>query len=54
MILVMPEHLSVERRQTMRVGAEHARDSDGQHGMRVTLAEKLRTEGKGVILDQIR
>ncbi len=54
MILVMPDNLSVERRQTMRAygaeliltpkagGMEHARD----------LATKLRDEGKGIILDQ--
>ena len=54
MVLVMPEHLSIERRQTMRAfgaeivltpqkgGMEYARD----------LAEKMRDEGQGVILDQ--
>src|SRR5512144_1517156 len=54
MILVMPDHLSVERRQSMRAygaelvltpkagGMEHARD----------LAATMRDEGKGVILDQ--
>jgi cysteine synthase B len=54
MILVMPEHLSLERRQTMAAfgaqfvltpkagGMEAARD----------VAEKMREEGKGVILDQ--
>ena len=54
MILIMPEHLSVERRQTMRAfgaeivltpkagGMESARD----------ISEKMRDEGKGVILDQ--
>ncbi|MDC8446564.1 MAG: cysteine synthase CysM [Nitrosomonas sp.] len=54
MVLVMPENLSIERRQSMAAyGAEiiltpkegsmeHARD----------LAEKMRDEGKGVILDQ--
>ena len=54
MILVMPEHLSIERRQTMRAfgaeivltpekgGMEYARD----------LAEQMRDQGKGVILDQ--
>ncbi|MBX3640414.1 MAG: cysteine synthase CysM [Nitrosomonas sp.] len=54
MILIMPENLSIERRQSMAAyGAEiiltpkegsmeHARD----------LAEKMRDEGKGVILDQ--
>ncbi|TAK90227.1 MAG: cysteine synthase CysM [Burkholderiaceae bacterium] len=54
MVLVMPEHLSVERRQTMRAfgaefvltpqsgGMEYARD----------VAEKMRDEGRGIILDQ--
>ena len=54
MILVMPDNLSIERRQAMRAygallvltpkagGMEHARD----------LAASMRDEGKGVILDQ--
>ena len=54
MVLVMPEDLSVERAQTMRAfgaelvltprsgGMEYARD----------LAEQMRAEGKGVVLDQ--
>lgn len=54
MVLIMPEHLSIERRQTMRAfgaeivltpekgGMEYARD----------LAEQMRDQGKGVILDQ--
>src|SRR6202051_4110429 len=54
MVLVMPEHLSLERRQTMRAfgaeivltpkagGMETARDA----------AERMRAEGKGFILDQ--
>ena len=54
MVLVMPEHLSVERRQAMRAfgaeiilvskegGMEEARD----------VAEKMRDEGQGIILDQ--
>jgi cysteine synthase B len=54
MVLIMPEHLSIERRQTMRAfgaelvltpekgGMEYARD----------LADQMRDEGKGVILDQ--
>jgi len=54
MILVMPDNLSVERRQAMRAygaelvltpksgGMEHARD----------LAASMRDEGRGVILDQ--
>jgi len=54
MVLVMPEHLSVERRQTMRAfGAEIVLTSKagGMEGAR-DLAEKLRDQGKGVILDQ--
>ena len=54
MVLLMPEHLSVERRQSMAAygaqiiltpktgGMEYARD----------LAEKMQKEGKGTILDQ--
>jgi cysteine synthase B len=54
MILVMPEHLSLERRQTMSAfgadivltpkagGMETARD----------VAERMRDDGKGIILDQ--
>src|SRR5205814_2163378 len=54
MVLVMPEHLSLERRQTMAAlgaqivltpkagGMETARD----------IAEKMRAEGRGIILDQ--
>ena len=54
MILIMPDHLSIERRQAMRAygaelvltpksgGMEHARD----------VAAQMRGEGKGVILDQ--
>ncbi|MBS0587435.1 MAG: cysteine synthase CysM [Proteobacteria bacterium] len=54
MVLVMPENLSIERRQSMSAygaeiiltpksgGMEQARD----------LAEKMRAEGKGIILDQ--
>jgi cysteine synthase B len=54
MVLIMPEHLSIERRQTMRAfgseiilthkagGMESARD----------LAEQMQRDGKGLILDQ--
>jgi len=54
MVLVMPEHLSLERRQTMRAfGAEIVLTpkAGGMEGAR-DLAEKMRDEGKGVILDQ--
>ncbi len=54
MILIMPDNLSIERRQSMRAygaelvltpkagGMEHARD----------VAEKMREEGRGIILNQ--
>jgi len=54
MILVMPEHLSVERRQTMRAfGAEIilTPQKGGMEGAR-DLAEKMVRDGKGVMLDQ--
>jgi len=54
MILVMPEHLSVERRQTMRAfGAEIILTAkDGGMEMARDIAEKMRDEGRGLILDQ--
>jgi cysteine synthase B len=54
MILVMPENQSVERRQTMRAfGAEIVlTPRDGGMEMARDVAEKMRTEGRGVILDQ--
>ena len=54
MVLIMPEHLSVERRQSMRAfGAELilTPQSGGMEGAR-DLAEKMRDRGEGVILDQ--
>lgn len=54
MILVMPEHLSVERRQTMAAfGAEFVL-TPKQGGMEMArdVAEKMRDQGKGIILDQ--
>jgi cysteine synthase B len=54
MVLIMPEHLSVERRQTMRAfGAEIilTPQAGGMEGAR-DLAEKMRDQGQGVILDQ--
>lgn len=54
MVLIMPEHLSVERRQTMRAfGAELilvSREA-GMEGAR-DLAERMQREGRGHILDQ--
>jgi cysteine synthase B len=54
MILVMPEHLSIERRQTMAAfGAKFVlTPKEGGMDMARDVAEKMRDEGKGVILDQ--
>ena len=54
MILVMPENQSVERRQTMRAfGAELVLvPSSGGMEMARDIAEKMRDEGRGIILDQ--
>jgi len=54
MILVMPENQSVERRQTMRAfGAELVLGpSSGGMEMAGDIAEKMRDEGRGIILDQ--
>ena len=54
MVLIMPEHLSVERRQTMRAfGAEIVLtpQKGGMEGAR-DLADKMVAEGKGIMLDQ--
>ena len=54
MVLIMPEHLSVERRQTMRAfGAEIVLTprKGGMEGAR-DLADKMVAEGKGIMLDQ--
>ncbi|MDP2431288.1 MAG: cysteine synthase CysM [Pseudomonadota bacterium] len=54
MILIMPEHLSIERRQSMRAyGADLVLVSKaaGMEGAR-DLAEQMQREGKGKILDQ--
>jgi S-sulfo-L-cysteine synthase (O-acetyl-L-serine-dependent) len=54
MVLVMPEHLSVERRQSMAAfGAEIIlTPREGGMEMARDIAEKMRDEGKGIILDQ--
>jgi cysteine synthase B len=54
MILVMPEHLSMERRQTMAAfGAQFVLTTrDGGMEVARDIAEKMRAEGKGIILDQ--
>ena len=54
MVLIMPEHLSIERRQTMRAyGAELLLVSKtaGMEGAR-DLAEQMQRDGRGKILDQ--
>ena len=54
MILVMPENQSIERRQTMRAfGAELVLvPRDGGMELARDVAESLRNEGRGIILDQ--
>jgi len=54
MVLVMPEHLSAERRQTMAAFGAEIVLTPRAGGMETArdVAEKMRDEGKGVILDQ--
>ena len=54
MILVMPDNQSMERRQTMHAyGAELVlTPKEGSMELARDTAEKLRNEGKGIILDQ--
>jgi S-sulfo-L-cysteine synthase (O-acetyl-L-serine-dependent) len=54
MVLVMPEHLSVERRQTMRAFGAQIILTPKSGGMETArdLAEAMQREGKGIILDQ--
>jgi len=54
MILIMPEHLSVERRQTMRAFGAQIILTPKSGGMEAArdLAERMQREGAGVILDQ--
>ena len=54
MILVMPENQSVERRQTMRAFGAELVLTPREGGMELArdVAEKLRSEGRGIILDQ--
>ncbi|WP_413439353.1 cysteine synthase CysM [Sulfuriferula sp. GW1] len=54
MILIMPEHLSIERRQTMRAfGAEIILTSKaGSMEESIDVANRMQAEGKGIILDQ--
>src|SRR6478609_2354335 len=54
MLLVMPQHLSIERRQSMKAyGAEIVLTSE-EGGMEEArdVAERIRDEGRGIILDQ--
>jgi cysteine synthase B len=54
MVLVMPEHLSLERRQTMRAFGAEIVLTPKEGGMETArdIAERMRDEGKGIILDQ--
>jgi cysteine synthase B len=54
MILIMPEHLSVERRQTMRAFGAEIILTPQKGGMETArdLAEKMVRERKGIMLDQ--
>jgi len=54
MLLVMPEHLSLERRQTMRAYGAEIVLTPQKGGMEAArdLAEAMVREGKGVMLDQ--
>ena len=54
MILVMPEHLSLERRQTMSAFGAEIVLTPKSGGMETArdVAERMRDEGKGIILDQ--
>ncbi|TCJ13517.1 cysteine synthase CysM, partial [Parasulfuritortus cantonensis] len=54
MVLIMPEHLSVERRQTMRAFGAELLLTPKAGGMEAArdLADRLVAEGKGIMLDQ--
>src|SRR3989440_7729898 len=54
MVLVMPEHLSLERRQTMAAFGAQIVLTPKAGGMETArdVAERMRAEGKGIILDQ--
>ena len=54
MVLVMPEHRSFERRQTMRAFGAEIVLTPKAGGMETArdVAERMRDEGKGIILDQ--
>ncbi len=54
MVLIMPEHLSAERRQSMRAFGAELILTPEKGGMEAArdLSERMRDEGRGVILDQ--
>ena len=54
MVLIMPEHLSIERRQTMRAFGAELILTPQKGGMEAArdLAEKMVQEKKGIMLDQ--
>lgn len=54
MVLIMPEHMSVERRQVMRAYGAQIVLTPKSGGMEaaITLARQMRDAGKGIILDQ--
>jgi cysteine synthase B len=54
MVLIMPEHLSIERRQTMRAFGAEIVLTPQKGGMETArdLAEKMVKEKKGIMLDQ--
>lgn len=54
MVLILPEHLSVERRQTMRAFGADIVLTSKQGGMEMArdVADKMVAEGKGIMLDQ--
>ena len=54
MVLIMPEHMSVERRDIMRAyGAEIIlTPKEGSMEAAIDMARKLESEGEGIILDQ--
>src|SRR5690349_9253270 len=54
MILIMPEHLSMERRQTMRAFGAEIILTPQKGGMEASrdLADRMVKEGKGIMLDQ--
>jgi S-sulfo-L-cysteine synthase (O-acetyl-L-serine-dependent) len=54
MVLIMPEHLSMERRQTMRAFGAEIVLTPKEGGMELArdTADRMRDEGQGIILDQ--